>query len=74
MSECDDCIGLRPYYNPKSVVKVNKSIDTNRVRRHQALPEPLPPYDGYLDMSSNYTGFVEIIGMLTNFIYIIFLI
>lgn len=55
-------MGLRPYYNPKSVVSVSKNISTNRVRRQQSLPEPLAPYDGNLDINSNYTAFIEIIG------------
>lgn len=26
------------------------------------MVDPLPPYDGSLDIDSNYTGFVEILG------------
>lgn len=66
ISPCDECVGLRPYYNIKSVINTNKNISTNRVKRQQNLPEPLPPYDGNLDINSNYTGFVEIIGKFYN--------
>lgn len=57
-SECDECIGLRPYSSPTDVTN-----DTaNRVRREEELLDPLPPYDGTLDINSNYTGFVEVLG------------
>lgn len=61
-TECDECIGLRPYNTPRvdKDRKLNKSI-SNRVRRDDILSDPLPPYDGNLDINSNYTGFVEII-------------
>lgn len=36
-------------------------IESNRVRRQNALPEPLPPFDGTLDINANYTSFVEVI-------------
>ncbi|KAJ8982827.1 hypothetical protein NQ317_010448 [Molorchus minor] len=60
-TECDECIGLRPYNMPKEE-KVNKNSSNlaNRVRRNEILSDPLPPYDGNLDINSNYTGFVEI--------------
>ncbi|XP_049820439.1 tyrosine-protein phosphatase 69D isoform X3 [Aethina tumida] len=62
-SECDKCIGLRPYNTPREE-KVNKGGNStaaaNRVRRNDRL-DPLPPFDGGLDISSNYTAFVEII-------------
>ncbi|XP_050313580.1 tyrosine-protein phosphatase 69D isoform X2 [Anthonomus grandis grandis] len=66
-SECDQCIGLRPYNTPKEdKIKERNQNKTqgdisNRVRRDEMLSDPLPPNDGNLDISSNYTGFVEII-------------
>ncbi|CAH0562390.1 unnamed protein product [Brassicogethes aeneus] len=62
-TECDECIGLRPYNTPREE-KINKVTNNtaNRVRRqNEKLDDPLPPYDGNLDISSNYTAFVEII-------------
>lgn len=60
-SSCDDCIGLRPYSFKEEVPVSN--VSSNRVRRNDAtLYDPLPPQDGNLDVDSNYTGFVEIIG------------
>ncbi|XP_018330947.1 tyrosine-protein phosphatase 69D isoform X2 [Agrilus planipennis] len=57
-SLCRECIGLRPYSSPKEFT-TNKS--SNRVRRNVSLPiDPLDPYDGSLNIGSNYTGFVEI--------------
>lgn len=59
-THCDECIGLRPYNTPRETKLLNNTA--NRVRRNQDLLDPLPPYDGTLDINSNYTGFVEIIG------------
>lgn len=60
-SSCDECIGLRPYYSPRKA----SNTTLNRVRREDDLLEkPLPPFDGPLDINSNYTGFVEIIGKI----------
>lgn len=61
-TECDECIGLRPYNTPKEDKVLNNSngINANRVRRNDLLP--LSPYDGNLDIYSNYTGFIEIVG------------
>lgn len=58
-SPCDECVGLRPYSTPESVV----NYTVNRSRRNND-EEPLPPYDGILDVDSNYTGFIEIVGEL----------
>ncbi|XP_048526758.1 tyrosine-protein phosphatase 69D isoform X2 [Dendroctonus ponderosae] len=67
-SGCDECIGLRPYNSPREdKIKTKHENKTaagdmaNRVRRNEMLSDPLPPYDGILDINSNYTGFVEII-------------
>ncbi|KAL1493162.1 hypothetical protein ABEB36_011272 [Hypothenemus hampei] len=66
-NDCDECIGLRPYNTPRQdKVKEklhNKTVGdgANRVRRNEVLSDPLPPYDGSLDINSNYTGFIEII-------------
>lgn len=57
-TECDDCVGLRPYSTPRHA----SNNTANRVRREKTLIDPLPPYDGSLDINSNYTGFVEILG------------
>ncbi|KAF5281454.1 hypothetical protein FQR65_LT14688 [Abscondita terminalis] len=51
-SLCDECIGLRPYSLPRKQRSAEKNED---------LIDPLPPYDGNLDIGSNYTGFVEIV-------------
>ena len=76
-SDCDNCIGLRPYNTPREEKEKdkekhkdqheNKTLGdmANRVRRNDILSDPLPPYDGNLDINSNYTGFVEIIGKFT---------
>lgn len=56
-SPCDQCVGLRPYSTPDSVV----NYTVNRSRRNDN-EEPLPPYDGSLDLNSNYTAFIEIVG------------
>lgn len=68
-SGCDECIGLRPYNTPREEKMKTKHENrtavgdmANRVRRNEMLSDPLPPYDGILDINSNYTGFVEIIG------------
>nr|XP_023023889.1 tyrosine-protein phosphatase 69D isoform X2 [Leptinotarsa decemlineata] len=59
-SQCDECIGLRPYNTPREEkIKNTSSNLVNRIRRNEILP--LPPYDGNLDINSNYTGFVEVI-------------
>ncbi|VEN39033.1 unnamed protein product [Callosobruchus maculatus] len=61
-SQCDECIGLRPYNTPRvEKSNVKKDNTSNRVRREDILSDPLPPYDGSLDINSNYTGFVEVI-------------
>lgn len=70
-TDCDNCIGLRPYNTPREekdkdkekLQPQNKSLSdmANRVRRNEILTDPLPPFDGNLDINSNYTGFVEII-------------
>lgn len=61
-TECDECIGLRPYTYPREE-RSNKSNSTVAPKiTNEILTEPLLPYDGNLDISSNYTGFVEIIG------------
>ncbi|XP_066158731.1 tyrosine-protein phosphatase 69D isoform X1 [Euwallacea fornicatus] len=66
-SECDQCIGLRPYNTPREDKQKDKMLNktagdiANRVRRDEMLSDPLPPCDGNLDINSNYTGFVEII-------------
>lgn len=62
-TDCDECIGLRPYNTPRVEKEklLNKTL-SNRVRRDDVLSDPLPPYDGTLDINSNYTGFVEMIG------------
>ncbi|XP_031337800.1 tyrosine-protein phosphatase 69D [Photinus pyralis] len=52
-SLCDECVGLRPYSLPRR----QRSTDN----KHEDLISPLPPYDGNLDMGSNYTGFIEIV-------------
>lgn len=65
-SPCDDCIGLRPYYFPRDYTS---NITSNRVKTVVDLPEPLPPYDGSLDINSNYTGFIEVIGKFLFFIF-----
>lgn len=66
-SQCDECIGLRPYSTPRETKHGNNNNNSsdiaNRVKRDDKLTDPLPPFDGTLDISSNYTGFVEIIGM-----------
>lgn len=63
-NQCDECIGLRPYSTPREIKKEENSNNTaNRVKREERLSDPLPPFDGTLDISSNYTGFVEIIGL-----------
>ncbi|XP_044765827.1 tyrosine-protein phosphatase 69D [Coccinella septempunctata] len=67
-SECDKCIGLRPYSTPRKVATSASNVTSNttsnetveRVRRND-LVDPLPPYDGILDVDSNYTGFIEIL-------------
>ncbi|XP_076262498.1 protein tyrosine phosphatase 69D isoform X2 [Rhynchophorus ferrugineus] len=61
-TDCDECIGLRPYNTPRVEKEkfLNKTL-SNRVRRDDVLSDPLPPYDGTLDINSNYTGFVEMI-------------
>lgn len=66
-SLCDECIGLRPYSSPRHVSSPSNAIPNvtsneiiNRIRRSD-LVDPLPPYDGSLDITSNYTGFVEIL-------------
>lgn len=61
-SPCDQCVGLRPYSTPDSTV----NYTVNRSRRNDN-EEPLPPYDGGLDMNSNYTAFIEILGKFVNF-------
>ncbi|CAH1153419.1 unnamed protein product [Phaedon cochleariae] len=60
-TECDECIGLRPYNTPREEKIKNATNLANRVRRNEILSDPLPPYDGNLDINSNYTGFVEVI-------------
>lgn len=66
-TECDECIGLRPYTYPKEE-RSNKSNSTVAPKNfNEVLSEPLPPYDGNLDISSNYTGFVEIMGKCVTF-------
>ncbi|XP_044257494.1 tyrosine-protein phosphatase 69D isoform X1 [Tribolium madens] len=60
-NQCDECIGLRPYNTPREIKKDDINSTVNRVRREERLSDPLPPFDGTLDISSNYTGFVEII-------------
>ncbi|XP_060537066.1 tyrosine-protein phosphatase 69D [Cylas formicarius] len=62
-TDCDKCIGLRPYNTPRREKPFNKTAGSisNRVRRNDVLSDPLPPCDGKLDINSNYTGFVEII-------------
>lgn len=66
-SECNQCIGLRPYNTPREEKSKGKQQNktagdiANRVRRDEMLTDPLPPFDGNLDINSNYTGFVEII-------------
>ncbi|CAH1103184.1 unnamed protein product [Psylliodes chrysocephalus] len=60
-SQCDECIGLRPYNTPREEKIKNATNLANRVRRNEILTDPLLPYDGNLDINSNYTGFVEII-------------
>ncbi|KRT79270.1 hypothetical protein AMK59_7578 [Oryctes borbonicus] len=61
-SICEECIGLRPYsgFGGEKNVHLNNST-INRARRENILTDPLPPYDGILDINSNYTGFVEIL-------------
>ncbi|CAG9763906.1 unnamed protein product [Ceutorhynchus assimilis] len=68
--DCDHCAGLRPYNTPSEPQKKKSSEPlggdkTNRVRRHNSefseLLSPLPPFDGNLDIDSNYTGFLEIV-------------
>ncbi|KAK9890199.1 hypothetical protein WA026_010310 [Henosepilachna vigintioctopunctata] len=66
-SDCDRCIGLRPYSTPRYMMPINTNTTTNtsnatinRPRRND-LVDPLPPCDGSLDIDSNYTGFVEIL-------------
>jgi protein-tyrosine phosphatase len=69
-SQCDECIGLRPYSTPRETKHGNNNNNSsdiaNRVKRDDKLTDPLPPFDGTLDISSNYTGFVEIIGICTG--------
>lgn len=58
-SLCDECVGLRPYSAPR---KQRSSYIVDRYKRNDPdLIDPLPPYDGNLDIGSNYTGFVEIV-------------
>lgn len=62
-SICEECIGLRPYSNfdgEKNAHLNNSTI--NRARRENIQTDTLPPHDGILDINSNYTGFVEILG------------
>lgn len=56
-SPCDECVGLRPYSAPDNLM----NYTVNRSRRND-YEEPLPPHDGTLDMNSNYTAFIEIVG------------
>lgn len=68
-TDCDECIGLRPYSYPKEE-RSNKSNSTITPKvTNEVLSEPLPPYDGSLDINSNYTGFVEIIGEYIIILY-----
>ncbi|XP_072401913.1 tyrosine-protein phosphatase 69D isoform X2 [Diabrotica undecimpunctata] len=60
-SQCDECIGLRPFNTPREEKIKNSTNLANRVRRNEVLLDPFPPCDGTLDINSNYTGFVEII-------------
>lgn len=67
-TECDECIGLRPYTYPKEE-RSNKSNSTIAPKiSNEVVSEPLPPYDGNLDLNSNYTGFIEIIGEHIKFL------
>ncbi|CAG9828512.1 unnamed protein product [Diabrotica balteata] len=60
-SQCDECIGLRPFNTPREEKIKNSTNLANRVRRNEVLLDPFPPCDGTLDINSNYTGFIEII-------------
>ena len=60
-TQCDECVGLRPYTSYKELKFDNSNDTANRVKREERY-DPLPPHDGTLDINSNYTGFIEVVG------------
>ncbi|XP_063928100.1 tyrosine-protein phosphatase 69D isoform X2 [Zophobas morio] len=59
-TQCDECVGLRPYTSYKELKFDNSNDTANRVKREERY-DPLPPHDGTLDINSNYTGFIEVV-------------